>query len=81
MTKQDTVVLNTGVQPRRIAKKSVLSGQENVMTIECSIEQLNRWQGGELIQNVFPHLTDVQQEFMISGMSEEEQSGYFKEVL
>lgn len=75
--KTDTAAINAGVKPRRIAKTSIISGQENVMTIECSIEQLNRWQGGELIQNVFPHLTDAQREFMISGMSEEEQSDYF----
>jgi len=34
-------------------------------------------ESGELIQNVFPDLSPVQREFLITGMSEAEQAEFF----
>jgi hypothetical protein len=36
---------------------------------------------GELIQNVMPHLTSSEREFLISGMSLDEQAGVFQNVI
>jgi len=38
-----------------------------VHVIEVDKEKYDRWRGGELIQNVWPELTIVEREIMISG--------------
>jgi len=35
-------------------------------------EQIDRWEGGALVQDVFPHLTPSEREFLISGVTPEE---------
>lgn len=47
------------------------------MELPVTNEMLNRWVKGELIQNVMPHLSPMQREFLISGMSEAEQTKFF----
>jgi hypothetical protein len=47
------------------------------MDLPVTKEQIKAWQQGELIQNVMPHLSIVEREFLISGMSEEEQNRIF----
>ena len=36
---------------------------------------------GELIQNVMPHLTPSEREFLMTGMSLEEQAGVFQDII
>ena len=55
-----------------ITKQSVMTGEKNTMLLPVTNEQINRWQNGELIQNVFPHLTPSEREFLISGVTPEE---------
>ena len=55
-----------------ITKQSVMTGEKNTMLLPVTNEQINRWQNGELIQNVFPHLTPSEREFFISGVTPEE---------
>ena len=54
-----------------ITKQSVMTGEKNTMLLPVTNEQINRWQNGELIQNVFPHLTPSEREFLISGVTPE----------
>lgn len=56
----------------KIKKVSLFSGKENEMDLDITKEQLDRWQSGELIQNVMPHLTPDEREFLISGTTPEE---------
>lgn len=39
----------------------------HVAVIPVSYEQIERWRGGELIQNVMPELSADQREMLISG--------------
>lgn len=55
-----------------ITKQSVMTGEKNTMLLPVTNEQIDRWQNGELIQNVFPHLTPSEREFLISGVTPEE---------
>ena len=55
-----------------ITKTSVMTGEKNEMLLPVTNEQIERWQNGELIQNVFPHLTPSEREFLISGVTPEE---------
>ena len=55
-----------------ITKQSVMTGEKNTMLLPVTNEQIERWQDGELIQNVFPHLTPSEREFLISGVTPEE---------
>lgn len=50
-----------------VSKISPLTGKMNHMYIDVSDEQFKRWESGELIQQVMPHLTEDEREFLISG--------------
>lgn len=63
----------------KITRKSPYSGAVRVMDIDVTQEQLERWHDGELIQNVMPHLTVNEREFIISGMTEDEWNAAFGE--
>lgn len=56
----------------------MITGKINKMELPITIGRLERWLcGREPIQNVFPELTAIQREFLISGMSEEEQIKFY----
>jgi hypothetical protein len=56
-----------------VSKQSPLSGKINTLEIPVTQEQLDRWQSGRaLIQNVMPHLTDDQREFLMTGYTAED---------
>jgi hypothetical protein len=56
-----------------IHKKSVLSDKMNTMDLPVTREQVNKWRtSGMLIQDVFPNLTPIQRQFLLSGVTEEE---------
>lgn len=57
----------------RIARKSPLTGKINVMELDVTEEQLERYSRREgLIQNVFPHLTPAEREFIKTGYTQED---------
>ena len=53
-------------------RTSMFSGGEHQMDLPITAAQLQRWEEGELIQNVFPDLTRGQREFIMTGMTEDE---------
>jgi len=55
-----------------ITRTSVTTGKTTTMDLDITEEQVSRWENGELIQNVMPHLSMEEREFMISGMLESE---------
>ena len=52
-----------------ITKKSMFSGTAHSWNLPVTQEQLDRWRGGELIQNVFPFLSIVEREFLMTGVT------------
>ena len=55
-----------------IERKSAISGIVRQRDLDVTPEQIERWQGGELIQNVFPHLSPSDREFIVTGTTDEE---------
>ena len=66
-----------------LERVSTFTGKRHLMEIPISAEEFNErhdaWRRGGLIQDCFPMLTAVQREFIITGMSEEEQDFVFAE--
>ena len=52
--------------------KNQLTGRLNTMAVDVTPEQIERWRAGALIQDVMPHLSTDEREFLITGMTPEE---------
>ena len=54
---------------------------QNVMELDCTFEQyqtaIQRYKNGAMIQDAFHFLNSTQREFLMTGMSAEEQSSFF----
>jgi hypothetical protein len=61
-----------------IIKPSPFNGEQREMELPVTLEQLEKWQNGELIQRAMPHLTPDQREFLITGMLPGEFEKIFK---
>ena len=62
-----------------VTKKSLVSGNTSTMDIDVTDDQLARIERGvELIQNVVPHLTPDEREFLKSGITPEEWDEMFE---
>lgn len=55
-----------------ITKTSVITGKVNTMDLDVTPQELLAWEYGALIQNVMPHLTASEREFLISGVTDAE---------
>jgi 7,8-dihydro-6-hydroxymethylpterin-pyrophosphokinase len=62
-----------------ITKTSILTGQTRTLDLDVTQEGLNRWKNGEHIQNVFPHLTVNEREFVMTGIFEDEWEAHFND--
>ena len=63
-----------------LRKKSIFTGREAEMEIPCTPEQILFWQkSGRPIQDVLPHLSLDQREFLMSGSTPAEWDELFKE--
>jgi hypothetical protein len=60
-------------------RKSMLSGVTRSRDIDVTEEEYNRWRSGVLIQRAMPHLSDVDREFIMTGITEEEWNAEMKE--
>ena len=60
-----------------ITNTSALSGKVNTMDIPVTIQQLQDWKDGALIQDAMPNLTPEQREFILSGITPEEWAAAF----
>ena len=63
----------------QITRKSTITGLTHEMNLPITQQELDRWQGGELIQDVFPNLSDDQREFLKTGITAEEWEEAFGE--
>ncbi len=60
-------------------RKSILSGVTRSRDIDVTEEEYDRWRSGMLIQRAMPHLSDVDREFIMTGITEEEWNAEMKE--
>jgi len=60
-----------------VTNTSALSGKVNTMDIPVTIQQLQDWKDGALIQDAMPNLTPEQREFILSGITPEEWAAAF----
>jgi hypothetical protein len=59
-----------------ITQTDPFTNKVNTREIDVTVEQLNRWQDdGEMIQNVMPHLTPDEREFLMTGIMPESWPG------
>lgn len=61
----------------QVTKRSSISGKEHTLEIDITPEQWKRWKDGEMIQNVCPHLSASDREYLISGATKEEWDKFF----
>ena len=63
-----------------VTKRSTLTGIMSTRNIDVTPEQLSKWESGAgLIQNVLPHLSADDREFLMSGITPEEWDAAFKD--
>ena len=55
-----------------VTRKNIFTGVERSLDLDVTQEQLTRWNNGELIQKVFPHLSVDEREFLMTGIIGEE---------
>jgi hypothetical protein len=55
-----------------LTKKSMFTGSWNQREINVTEEQVNRWEAGELIQDVMPNLSADDREFLMTGSTPDE---------
>lgn len=64
----------------KITRISMFTNKTRTMDLPIDPEVYRRWQAGEgLVQNMFPHLTPSQREFLMTGITDEEWDKVFKE--
>lgn len=57
----------------QISVKSFLTGKINTMDLDIDPVKYDKWLAGEdTITNLFPHLTDRERDFLITGISDDE---------
>ena len=64
---------------RSITKVSPISGKERTMLFAATADQWAAYDGGELIQQALPHLSDGEREFLMTGITDEEWDKAFPE--
>jgi hypothetical protein len=63
----------------KVTRKSLLTGKVHTMELPVNPLDLDVYHAGTAnIQDVFPHLTDEQREFIKSGITPEEWATYIK---
>jgi len=63
----------------KITMTSIVSGRTTTRDIDVEPEQILAWQNGMLIQDAMPELSASDREFIMSGITQEEWDGIFKD--
>jgi hypothetical protein len=62
----------------QVTKQSRISGKISSMDLDITSEQFSRIESGiELIQNIVPHLSSEEREFLITGITPQEWNKLF----
>jgi len=51
-----------------VTRKCLLTGVVRTKTMAVTQDHIDEWLGGELIQNVMPHLSPDEREFLMTGI-------------
>lgn len=62
----------------KIVRTSMLTGQVRTKDLPITQEELDRYERGEIVQHVWPHLSANDREFIMTGITEEEWNESFK---
>jgi hypothetical protein len=62
-----------------VRKPNIFTGKVRELELDITQEQVNRWQKGEKIQDVFPHLSVDEREFLMTGIIGEEWNEIWEE--
>jgi hypothetical protein len=63
----------------KVTKRSMLTGKVHALEINVTEEQLAQHRAGACIQDVCPHLSDDEREFLVSGSTAQEWKDTFGE--
>ena len=55
-----------------VERKSMISGKTTYRELDITQEQLDQWEEGAFIQDVFPYLSISDREFIMTGITEDE---------
>jgi hypothetical protein len=55
-----------------IERKSIISGNVNVMDIDVTPTQIDAWKNGMLVQSAMPDLSADEREFIMTGITPNE---------
>jgi len=61
----------------KITRLSPISGVRHTMELDVTAKQIVSWEKGEMIQNVFPHLTAGEREFIKTGITPDDWNTMF----
>lgn len=61
----------------QVTKRSGISGKVHTLEINITQAQWDEWKAGGLLQDVCPHLSADDREFLISGSTKEEWESFF----
>ena len=63
----------------KITRKSILTGIVRTREIDVTVEQVEAWKMGALIQDAMPHLSVADREFIVNGITDAEWRQVFGE--
>jgi len=63
----------------QITRTSMFSGKANTLDLNVTAEQVAAWQGGVLIQDAMPQLSNDEREFLKTGVTPQEWNEMFGE--
>ena len=70
-TKDYDTVLTRG-NTVHVSKISMMSGEENTMSMTFTRQQYDAWKAGQLIQDAMPQLSAEEREFLMTGITPDE---------
>lgn len=62
-----------------VTRKSMFTGIERTLDLNITLEQVDAYNKGALIQNAFPNLTADEREFIMTGVTADEWDNAFGE--
>ena len=73
------MVYNRGMM--NITRTSIVSNITRTLELDCTPEQVQAWEEGELAQNACPNLDASEREFVMTGITSEEWDDMFSEEI
>jgi len=64
-------------QKLKVSRTSIISGKTSTRNLPITQEQYDIWKKGALIQDAMPNLSVKDREFLITGMTNDEQEEMF----